>query len=122
LLPGTRALFRWRCAACNFFGVTDEPAFRGDQFAASLPSPTGGAADRPTTGTLEVVNVGVLGHAEVYEEDTNRVGPDEQITGEAFYLRIVKRRPMLGGIHRENFCELPRQLKRFFEIAPVPII
>jgi hypothetical protein len=42
----------------------------------------------------------------MYEEDANRVGTDEQITGKAFYLRLVERRPavvLLRGLMLMSF-------------------
>jgi len=88
--------------ARDLFGVTGEPALRGDEFSAF----TAGVSDRPATGAFQVVWVSSLGHAEIHEEGANGVGADEQIAaGKTLIPFIVLK---LIRVHRKNSGELSR--------------
>src|SRR5262249_28806735 len=81
----------------HFLRVTREATLRGDQFSAVV---TGGIADRPAPGSLEVVDVVRVGvgrqYAEKDEVAQDRVRADKQVAGAALVSVIL----LLVGLHR----------------------
>jgi len=87
----------WGSARSDFLSVARETTLGGDQFSEV----TGGVADWPAPGSLEVVDVvdvSVGGHAEKDEVVQDRVRADKQVTGEALIFLLFGS----AGVHRES--------------------
>jgi hypothetical protein len=49
-----------------------------------------GIADRPATGTLQIINVGVLGHPEISEIVADRIRADQQVANKALICNFPR--------------------------------